>query len=378
MRMLAIVLWAIGGCGGNGMPPAPGMTHDGGASDASPAQDDARPVEPGPDAAPATDAAQRADASAGSCAPIACDAAPPVPGPLVMWRNPIEAGLSISFGAPRHRGHDLFLRDGDPQWAIAKLAYGSVDKDLHDEEVEVWVLRGCAGSWEPLGTAITTRDGEHETVLGVDDSGGRVYLEIPAAQRLPIGRHRIHFVVRGDHTTADQYIEVLPADARFVVTDVDGTQTEAELAEFEAVFGGDDPTARPYGAEMLQAYAARGYHVFYLTARPEWLHLRTHEWLRSHGYPEGIVHTTLDGNPAFGTAAHEFKVAHLALLRASFPAAIEAAFGNTDTDESAFLASEIPNDRVFLYQFEPLMGGTRIDDYGPMVDRANAAPLMCR
>src|SRR6185436_13793843 len=115
---------------------------------------------------------------------------------------------------------------------------------------------------------------------------------IPKAAALGLGRHRLLFVVQGDHTLADQYIEVLPAGSRFVVTDVDGTQTESEVAEFAAVFLGTDPAARPHGADVLWAFADLGYQIFYLTARPEWLTARTHEWLGLHGYPPGNVHAT--------------------------------------------------------------------------------------
>ena len=50
----------------------------------------------------------------------------------------------------------MLSRD-EPQWALAKFAYGLSDDDLKDEEVDVWVMRGCA-TWERLATAETTED----------------------------------------------------------------------------------------------------------------------------------------------------------------------------------------------------------------------------
>jgi len=280
-------------------------------------------------------------------------------------------------GAARHRGRDLILREGDPQWALAKFAYGLADDDLKDEDVAVYLLRGCGTTWEELGVVATTQEGVHATVEGVEDTGGRVYLEIPAAQRLGPGRHRVHFVVRGDHTTADQIIEVLPADARFVVTDVDGTQTESETAEWGAVLTGADPAHNPSGPELMTAYARRGYHVLYLTARPEWLEPRTHEWLLAHGYPQGIVHTTLGLTGATGAPAIEFKQGELEALLARFPGALDDAIGNTDSDTAAYHNVGVPPDRSFLYQYDPGADGTRVDDYATLIPMVEERPALC-
>lgn len=310
---------------------------------------------------------------------LACDAPPPDPGPSADWRHSIQSAITVGLGSPRHRGRDLVLREGDPQWALAKLAYGANDDDLQDEDVSIYLLRDCGTTWEELGVATTTNDDEHPIVEGVVDTGGRVYFEIPAAQRLGIGRHRIHFVVRGDLTTADQIIEVLPSDARFVVTDVDGTQTESETAEWGAVLGGADVAANPSGAELMTAYARRGYHVFYLTARPDWLDARTHEWLASHGYPPGIVHTTLSTTGVVGDAATiAFKTSELQALLDRFPGGLEDAIGNTNTDVAAYANVAVPPDRLFTYQYDPGPTGTRVDDYATLIPMVEARAASCR
>ncbi len=64
-----------------------------------------------------------------------------------------------SVAAANHRGRDLFLTPGAPQLVIGKFAYGVADKDLEDEEVDVFVERGCAGKWDKLGTAVTSKSG---------------------------------------------------------------------------------------------------------------------------------------------------------------------------------------------------------------------------
>jgi hypothetical protein len=273
---IAIALLFVPACGGDG------ITHRDGSLppvDSGATADDASSL--GDGSVPPTDAG-----AIPACLPTtACDEPLPDLGATVEWRNPAATGFTVSMGRPHHHGRDLYLREGDPQWALAKFTYGTAHDDLKGEDVDIYLLRNCGTSWEHLGTATTTTDEEHETVEGVLDTGGRVYFEIPAAQRLGIGRHRLAFVVKGDHTVATQFIEVLPSGARFVVSDVDGTQTESEAAEAEylllnAIFLGDNrPAARPYGPELLWAFANRGYRIFYVTARPEWLHVRTHEWV---------------------------------------------------------------------------------------------------
>lgn len=373
LALATSALLSLAGCGEGSTPPAGdgGLRVDAGEppTDAPPDDDgasavDAPPVEP--------------DAGPARCPPTpACDAPPPPLGATSAWRHSITTPIVIAMGGARHRGRDLYLRETDPQWALAKFAYGPLDDDLKDEDVEVWLNRDCGAGWELLGVARTTDDGAHATVEGVEDTGGRVFFPIPDGARLGLGRHRILFAVRGDHTTAEQFIEVLPPTARFVVTDVDGTQTESETAEWATLLTGTGPAAQPSGAALLAAYAERGYRIFFLTARPEWLGARTHAWLREYGYPEGNVHTTLTGTGALGSAAATFKTDELSALLARFPGSIELGVGNTDTDAAAYAAVGLPPERVVSYRFDAGAIATRVDDYGALVPAAERAPLAC-
>ncbi|MCA9610648.1 MAG: phosphatidylinositol transfer protein, partial [Myxococcales bacterium] len=347
---------------------------DAGTTDAGPGPGDAgsTPLDGGPGPSDAG-----VDAGPSECTlPPACDAPLPDLGATTDWRH-TSSRITAAIGSPRHRGRDLFLTDGDAQWALAKFAYGIDDDDIKDEDVDIYLLRGCEGSWEHLGVATTTYDGDHATVEGVEDTGGRVYFEIPAAQRLGRGRHRLLFVVQADHSVAEQYIEVVAPGTRFAITDVDGTQTESENAEFGAIFSGATVNAQPHGDELMTAFARRGYRPFYLTARPEWLHTRTVEWLAENGYPAGVVHTTLTFTGGTGMAAIDFKTAELAALLARFPDSIEVSIGNTDTDTAAFVNASIPPERAWLYQYDPGADGTRVDDYATQIPVAEAAPLAC-
>lgn len=312
------------------------------------------------------------------CQPIpACDFPPPPLGAAVGW-NHLASSITAAAGFPNHRGRDLLLNPGDPQWVIAKFAYGLLDKDLKDEEVDLFLLRDCGDSWEPLGTASTTKDNTHAPVEGVKDSGGHVYFKIPPEKALGPGRHRVRLVVRGDLTTTDVFIEVVPPGTPVVVTDVDGTLTGTETEEFTALLSGQLPECHADAAEVLQILATKGYHPIYLTARPEWLVGRTREFVETYNFPPGIVHTTLSLTGALGASAAAYKTGELAALaqRGLVPA---WAFGNTATDAEAYDNAEVSpiSSRVF-YQFDDtVFGGRRIESYTELLAEMEALPSLC-
>ncbi len=344
------------------------------AAEDVPASEDVPAAE---DVAPAVDVASVAEDVSASCdEPPRCDVAAPTPSAIAPWRH-LTTRLTV-LTPQRHRGRDLFLREGDAQWGIARFAYGPADDDLTDEDVEVFLLRDCR-TWERLGEARTTMDNAHPTIEGVVDNGGYVYFPIPASARLGVGRHRLRFVVRGDHTFADQYIEVLPTGAHVVVSDVDGTLTENETAEWLAVFGGASPAVNVGAPEALWALARRGYIVFYLTARPEWLVARTHQWVRERGLPPGLVHTMLNLTGGTGAPAFTFKRDELLILRSRLGHPVDYAFGNTDTDAQAYDAAGIAPANAYYYRFTgDRRGGQLNNDYRALVAPLSAGARYCR
>lgn len=313
-----------------------------------------------------------------SCPPVPkCDAAPPDPGPAQSWNHDIESTIITATGDPNHRGRDLFLNPGDPQWIIGKFSYGITDKDLKDENVDVYLLRDCGSTWEKLGTAVTTNDGDHATVEGVDDSGGRVYFQIPADKALGPGRHRAHLVVQGDLSSTDVFIEVVAPGTPVIVTDIDGTITDTETAEFGALLTGSLPGVHPDANKVFQILASKGYHPLYLTARPEWLVGRTRELLDVNQFPPGIVHTTLTLTGATGDPAAAFKTDELALL-AGKGLVPGWGFGNTASDAQAYENGAIqPLSRRVFYQFDDTFGGRRIESYTELLSEVEALPSLC-
>jgi LNS2 (Lipin/Ned1/Smp2) len=278
----------------------------------------------------------------------------------------------VSSTSPNHRGRDNLYPVGAPQWVLGKFSYGVADKDLKGEAVDVFVQRGCNGAWEQLrfnAPLLTTTEGEHATVEGIEDTGGRVYALVPEAQKLGIGRHRIRMVVAGDQSYADQFVEILPKGTSLFVSDVDGTLTERrpedpafvcdEESDFPALWrslgdSGAQPKVHEGVAQTFQSLAQKGYRPLYLTARPEWLVPHTRAFLKESSradgrgnLPQGTVQTTLGLTGAFNAAAEAFKKeAVQRIVDKGFNPVF--GFGNRQSDVATYKAMGVP----FAYYFE--------------------------
>ena len=303
------------------------------------------------------------------CAPIpACD----TPPPMLPGQGPEDSGYS--------RGRDMLFAEGQPQWVLAKFTKWGwpADKDVVGSTVHIFLDRGCAGTWEELGTTVTTDDGDHPIVEGVEDSGGRVYFQIPADKTLAPGRHRIHMIDEDEWETAEAIIDVVPKGAPFFVSDVDGTLTTSENEEAWDFLIDVLPDANPFAAEALSLLASKGYRPGYITARPEWLDRRTREFLALHGFPRGIMHTTTIYEGATGNSAALYKSGEFAMLRNKglVPAYV---FGNKDSDALAFDNAMIqPLDHRVFFQFTDVgYGGRRIDSYEELLDEFDLLPNLC-
>lgn len=302
-----------------------------------------------------------------------CDAPHPDLGAARDWVH-FTNGVTAAAGFANHRGRDMFYNPGDTVWVFAKFAYGLLDDDIQDDDVDVYLNRGCGPDWEALGTVRTTDDGAHATVEGVDDTGGWVYFDATSLG-LGEGRHRFLFVLGGDLSLTETYVDIVAPGTPLVVTDVDGTLTTEEAEEFTALLTGSLPDANPDAAEALTTLADKGYRVFYLTARPELLGARTREFLALHGFPLGLVHTTLTFTGATGASAVTFKTQELADLaaRGLVPS---WAFGNTDSDAEAFFNAGIsPAEQRVMFQFDdPTYGSRRIESYTELLPELAALP----
>jgi hypothetical protein len=298
-------------------------------------------------------------------------------GPARPWNHTTSA-ITAATGFANHRGRDLILLPTADQWLIGKFAYGVIDKDIHDEEVDIWLERDCAGNWEKLGTELTTEDNEHAAVEGVDDTGGRIYHQLPAQNKLGIGRHRALLVVAGDLSTTQVLIDVVPAGTVYFVADIDGTLTTAETEEYNALLTAAVSDKNPDSPAALNALASKQYRPLYLTARPEFLVGRTREFIATHGFPTGIVRTTL-ALGATGGAATSYKLDGInALTQKGWVVAY--AFGNTASDADAYFMANIgPNDhRIFFQYTDSAHASRRIEAYTELLGEfAALGPVSC-
>jgi hypothetical protein len=305
----------------------------------------------------------------------ACDAAPPDPGAARPWRHKAPSG------AANHRGRDLFVNPGGPQWVIATLRYGLplLESGLTDEEVDIYLLRACGATWEKLGSALIAATPSHPDVEGVGDAPGRLFFEIPADRRLAAGRHRLRVVVAGDLSAAELFIEVVPPGTPLFVSDVDGTLTTSEDAQTISLLTGVSPAENRDAPQVLTLLARKGYRPLYLTARPEWLSSSTRDWLAGKGFPPGIVHTTLSSGTTSGAAATTYKSDELTLL-ANKGLKPTFAFGNTSSDADAYNNADIKPlaDRIFYQYTDSAWNGRRVDDYASLLSEWASLPPVCR
>lgn len=333
------------------------------------------------------DASQSADLSTAPCLQtLECAAPADPPHHWHLWRHWIETPAIVTTDAvtglpasANHRGRDLFVNPGQPQWIVAQFAYGLSDVDLEDEDVEIFVQRDCASGWESLGYQTTTKGGApHPDVEGISDHGGRIMYQIPANKQLGPGRHRVRLVVRGDGSSTELFIDVVPPQTPIFVTDVDGTLTSSENIEYAALLVGATPGTHESAPEALRALADKGYRPLYLTARPEFLVNRTREFLDAHGFPPGIIHTTasLLGPKPYG-GADKFKQGDLAQV-ATHGLVPAFGFGNRATDSVAYSVIPDPNHRFFYQITETPYTGRKIDSYAELLPMFDRLPAVCQ
>ena len=138
-----------------------------------------------------------------------------------------------------------------------------------------------------------------------------------------------------------------PASA--VIFDLDGTLT---LNDFEAVkdyVGIGDASSFYYAVNLVNLYRLRGYQVIYLSARPYWLARETRGWFNKKGYPDTILHATLNNNDSFDSAkAEQYKTDYLLYLKNSVRINLTAAYGNSAGDIGAYQSAGIPDSGIYI------------------------------
>jgi len=258
-----------------------------------------------------------------------CTTAPDA-GAAEDWRH-LTSNLIAIYGEHHHRGTDLIATTEDAiQTLGGRLTYGGTDKDLEDEDVDVFAC--MAGAWQKL--ARVTTDGE-----------GRFSLSLSGNQRLPEGMRDLYLSVAGDRTGVPFVALVAQTGIPVVVSDVDGTLTASENAYPTSLVVGGDVAAQPDAAARLNLAVQHGATIVYITTRGDRFTQDTRTWLAANGFPYGAIRMpsaiiTIPGGDTVD--------AKTSMLRDLAGFELEAGVGNRHTDVEAYTNAGIDPDHIFI------------------------------
>ncbi len=120
-----------------------------------------------------------------------------------------------------------------------------------------------------------------------------------------------------------------------VVFDIDGTLTPAVSGVFEV---------RDDAAEVVRAYAGKGYKIVYLSARVGWLSARLPDWLKKNNFPEGSIHVAQTRDERNHPDVYKTGILQAFVANGW---SVEYAYGDSSSDLTAYAASGIPREHVF-------------------------------
>ncbi|XP_073673984.1 membrane-associated phosphatidylinositol transfer protein 3 [Garra rufa] len=171
-----------------------------------------------------------------------------------------------------HRVSDVIATEDGHQTLVGRFMYGPLDMvTLTGEKVDVYVMtQPQSGRWEHLDTDLT-------------NSSGRVIYTIPKTKQLAVGVYPIKMVVKGDQTSAEAFLTVLPRGMECVVFSIDGS-----FAASVSIMG-SDPKVRPGAVDVVRHWQDLGYLIIYITGRPDMQKQRVVSWLSQHNFPQGMI-----------------------------------------------------------------------------------------
>ncbi|XP_039531852.1 membrane-associated phosphatidylinositol transfer protein 2 isoform X1 [Pimephales promelas] len=225
-----------------------------------------------------------------------------------------------------HRVNDAVFNEDGLQVVMGRFMYGPLDMvTLTGEKVDIHIMtQPPSGEWVYFSTELT-------------NSSGRISYVIPESKRLSIGVYPVKMVVRGDHTSADSYLTVLPHGTEFVVFSIDGS-----FAASVSIMG-SDPKVRAGAVDVVRHWQDLGYMIVYVTGRPDMQKQRVVAWLSQHNFPHGIV-SFCDG------LVHDplrHKANFLKALITEAHMKIFAAYGSTK-DISVYTSLGLPPSQIYI------------------------------
>ncbi len=242
------------------------------------------------------------------------------------------SGIVASVTASIYLPDDQAPRAGGVGYRGAKArttpSGGLLAKPIADEQVSLWTYDTTSTAWQTLGSATTDADG---------------YYDVPAAgNAVPTGQP-VYAVLEGDGSCAEHHSYLLPAGSKVVVTDIDGTLT-LDDTEIITQVGDGSYLPKPMGSavRLIQAWADKGYTIVYLTARLHTLRAESRTWLTALDFPPGPLITEN------GSQADVYKTLWLKRMIEDFHWEVVVAYGNADTDITAYANAGIAKDKTFI------------------------------
>jgi LNS2 (Lipin/Ned1/Smp2) len=255
--------------------------------------------------------------------------------------------IFAALGSARHRGLDLVAVEGDEiQTVSGKLAYTKTDKDLEDEDVEVFAC--VQHAWRKIGTSRT-------------DDDGRFTLALRGDARVPGGMRDLYARVPADNSGVRFLAYVAKPGESVIVTDLDGTITSSENAVIPQLVGADIDH-QPGAPEVL---AQSGKVVVYISARGDQLTEMTRRWLATHGFPKGPIRLAKAMMTLPGKRTVALKTAEMA----SIGVPIFAGIGNRASDITAYRKAGVAPDHIFINLPE------FTDELRPQLEAGEATPF---
>ncbi|XP_071487163.1 protein retinal degeneration B-like [Diadema antillarum] len=192
--------------------------------------------------------------------------------PREKWqrkRTSVKMKQSVN---PNHRAKDVVVMEGAPQTLVGRFMYSTLDMvTLTGEKVDIHIMtQPPSGEWVHFATEVTS-------------SNGRVSYTIPESRRLGQGIYPVKMVVRGDHTSSDAYLTVVPPNTECVVFSIDGSFTAS------VSIMGRDPKVRAGAVDVVRHWQELNYLIIYVTARPSMQKQKVVSWLAQHNFPHGAV-----------------------------------------------------------------------------------------
>ncbi|XP_070572390.1 membrane-associated phosphatidylinositol transfer protein 2-like isoform X2 [Ptychodera flava] len=245
--------------------------------------------------------------------------------PREKWQRR-RTNVKLKNVSPNHRSNDVIITEDLPQTLSARFMYGPLDMvTLTGEKVDIHIMtQPPSGEWVYFDTVTTSNH-------------GRTSYTIPESRRLGHGLYPVKMVVRGDHTSADSYLLVLPPRTEAVAFSIDGSFTAS------VSIMGKDPKVRAGAVDVVRHWQELGYLILYVTGRPDMQKQKVLEWLAQHNFPHGMV------NFCDGLSADPLrqKANYLRNLMQDTKLVIHAAYGS-NKDVNVYSSIGLQSHQIFI------------------------------